>query len=147
MINDFLKKLSSGQKTETPEDDARLAMTALLVRVAKANWDYAAVEIDRIDAILCQRYGLDRAAAVELRLEAEVVEADANDTVQFTRSIKDAVVYEDRSSVMEALWDLVLADGVRDSEEDAVLRLIAPLLGISDRESAIARQRVEARLT
>ena len=66
--------------------------------------------------------------------------------MQFTRSIKDAVVYEDRSSVMEALWDLVLADGVRDSEEDSILRLIAPLLGVSDRESALARQRVEARL-
>ena len=74
-----------------------------------------------------------------------MLEAEAPDTVRFTRAIKDAVPYEDRMGVIEALWDVVLADGARDDEEDAMLRLIAPLLGVNDRDSNLARQRVEAR--
>ncbi len=38
------------------------------------------------------------------------------------------------------LWQVVLADGTRDQEEDALMRLLASLLGVNDRDSAIARQ-------
>lgn len=146
MISKFLKRLADAQKEALTDDDARLAMAALLVRVARANWDYADEEVERIGVILARRYGLTPDEAEDLRHEAEAVEAEANDTVQFTRAIKEAVEHEDRDLVIEALWELVLADGVRDAEEDGILRLIAPLLGINDRDSALARQRVEARL-
>jgi uncharacterized tellurite resistance protein B-like protein len=36
----------------------------------------------------------------------------------------------------------VLADGTRASEEDALLRLVANLLGVTDTDSAMARQKV-----
>jgi len=58
-------------------------------------------------------------------------------------AIKDAVPYEDRMAVIEALWEVVLADGKRAAEEDSLLRLVASLLGIADRDSAMARQRIE----
>ena len=61
---------------------------------------------------------------------------------RFTRAIKEAVDYEDRVGVIEALWQVALADGERSQEEDTVLRLVANLLGVSDRDSAFARQRV-----
>jgi uncharacterized tellurite resistance protein B-like protein len=35
-----------------------------------------------------------------------------------------------------------LADGERTDDEDTVLRLVSHLLGVSDRDSALARQRV-----
>jgi hypothetical protein len=34
---------------------------------------------------------------------------------------------------------------VRDHEEDALMRMTTNLLGVNDRDSALARQRVEAR--
>ena len=57
-------------------------------------------------------------------------------------AIKDAVPYDNRLAVIEALWKIVLADGTRAKEEDALLRLVANLLGITDKDSALARQRV-----
>ena len=146
MIGDFLRRLSDPGPSKAPDTDARLALAALLVRIARANWEYSDEEVARIDLILSRRYGLDAEDAADLRVEAESVESDANDTVQFTRAIKDAVAYEDRDSVIEALWELVLADGVRDYEEEGILRLVSPLLGVNDRDSALARQRVEARM-
>ena len=103
-------------------------------------------ERDRIDRILRTRYGLDVCGAILLREQAEALEAEAPDTVRFTRAIKDAVPYENRMGVVEALWQVVLADGERDAAEDALLRLSTNLLGVSDVDSARARQRAEKAL-
>ena len=40
------------------DDDARLAMTALLVRLARADNEYAAAEIHRITQVIMARYEL-----------------------------------------------------------------------------------------
>lgn len=142
MFADFLKRLTAPAPTQLPDADARLALTALLVRVARTDGQYDADEMAHIDAITATRYGLDETGALSLRKDAEQLEAEAPDTVRFTRAIKDAVAYEDRVAVIEALWKVALADGERSKEEDAVLRLVSNLLGITDRDSALARQRV-----
>ena len=121
----------------------RLALAALLVRVARSDGDYATAEIDHIDAILMQRHGLTRADAAALRAQAEVVEIEAPDTVRFTRALKSAIPIEDRIDLVEALWTVALADGNRDENEDRLLRLVSSLLGLTDVESAQARQRVQ----
>ena len=126
-----------------PGPDARLALAALLVRVARSDGHYAAAEVANIDAILKARHGLTDTAAAYLRVEAEAVEAEAPDTVRFTRALKAAVPLEDRSALVQALWTVALADGTRDAEEDRMLRLVASLLGLTDVERAQIRQRVQ----
>lgn len=143
MFGEILKKLTAPETDRLPEPDARLALAALLVRIARSDGDYAAEESARIDKILAKRHELSPFEAARLRGEAEALESQAPDTVRFTRAIKDGVAYEDRIGVIEALWDVVLADGVRDEEENTLLRLAANLLGVNDRDSALARQRVE----
>ncbi|MEL6169594.1 MAG: TerB family tellurite resistance protein [Pseudomonadota bacterium] len=145
MFGDFIRRLTEPEPQPLVDADARLALGALLVRIAKSDGDYADEEAQRITRILTSRYDLSPFEAAKLRNDAEALEAEAPDTVRFTRAIKDAVPYEERMGVLEALWDVVLADGIRDHEEDALLRLVANLLGINDRDSALARQRVEAR--
>jgi uncharacterized tellurite resistance protein B-like protein len=141
MFADFLRKLTAPDPAPLDDTEARLAMAALLVRLARADGDYAAIEIQQIDRILSTRFGISPFESAALRAEAEVLEAEAPDTVRFTRAIKDAVAHDDRLSVIEAMWSVVLADGTRDDLEDSNMRMIANLLGISDRESARARQK------
>ncbi len=143
MFADFLRRLTEPGPAPLPDTDARLALTALLVRVARADETYDDAERSRIDRIAAARYGLSPFEATRLRGEAEALEAEAPDTVRFTRAIKDAVDYDQRIKVIEALWQVVLADGVREAEEDALLRLVANLLGVSDVDSAMARKRIE----
>ena len=147
MFADLLKRLTEPEPSSDAltEDDARLALAALLVRVARTDGDYSAEEAAQIDRILARRYGLGPFEVSSLRGEAERLEAQAPDTVRFTRTIKDSVAYDDRVAVIEALWDVVLADGVRDTQENTLLRLVANLLGINDMDSNLARKRVEAR--
>lgn len=143
MFNDLLRSLLAPGPTRLPDPDARLALAALLVRVARSDGDYAEAEIDRIDRILAKRHGLSPFEAADLRHRAEALEKEAPDTVRFTRALKDAVPYEDRIGVLEAMWSVVLADGIRDEEEDSLLRLVANLLGVNDMDSNLARLRVE----
>lgn len=140
MFADILKRLTEPEPDDLPDDDARLALTALLVRIARADDDYSAGEKERIDRINSVRYDLGPGAVVALREEAEALESEAPDTVRFTRAIKDAVPYEDRLSVVKAMWEVVLADGDRAKEEDALVRMAANFLGINDRDSNLARQ-------
>lgn len=143
MFADFLSRLIRPEPAPLDQADARLALTALLVRLARSDGHYSADEIARIERIACARFGLDAGGARSLREAAEQLESEAPDTVRFTRAIKDAVPYEDRIGVIEALWQVALADGVRDAGEDALIRLAANFLGVSDRDSALARQRVD----
>ncbi|WP_417605464.1 TerB family tellurite resistance protein [Primorskyibacter flagellatus] len=143
MFADFLKRLTQPEPAPLDDGDARLALTALLVRVARSDGDYSDREISRIDRIAAARYGLSPFEATALRRDAETLESEAPDTVRFTRAIKDAVPYDHRIGVIEALWQVVLADGERDEAEDALLRLVSNLLGVSDVDSALARQRME----
>jgi uncharacterized tellurite resistance protein B-like protein len=144
---ELLRQLLAPNPAPLTHEDARRALAALLVRAARVNGDYAAVEVALIDRLLARRYGLKPDAASLLRREAEELEAEAPDTVRFTRAIKAATEREDRVAELEMLWEVVLADGVRDHEEAGFMRLAADLLGFTDRESALARQRVEARGT
>jgi len=68
-------------------------------------------------------------------------ETAAADTVQFTRLIKEAVPYEERVGVIEALWKVAGAKEV-NADERAFLRLVANLIGVTDQDSGLARQRV-----
>ncbi|AUH33899.1 TerB family tellurite resistance protein [Paracoccus tegillarcae] len=123
-------------------NDAEMALAALLVRVARADDRYAKIEMRRIDQVLARRRGLSQQEAAELRAAAEMIEAEAPDTVRFTRIIKDRIALEDRFSVIAAMWEVAYSDDDRAMDEESVIRLVAGLLGVNDRDSAFARQRV-----
>ena len=142
MFESLLRRLMSPAPDRLPDPDARLALAALLVRLARADGHYAGPEVARIDAVLRARFGLGPFDAASLRGQAETLEEEAPDTVRFTRAIKEHVPYEERLGVIEALWEVALADGKRDMDEDSLMRLVAPMLGVEDADSALARQRV-----
>lgn len=145
MVMGLLRRLAAPGPVALPAEEARLALAALLVRVARADGRYDAGEVARIERVLMGRFGLEAGGAAALRAEAEAVEAEAPDTVRFTRVLKEAVPLEDRIGLIEALWSVVLVDGARDAGEDRLMRMVAPLLGITDLESGLARQRMERR--
>ena len=124
MIKDILNAFRAQDPQKLDKDDARIALATLMVRIARTDGDYAQIEIATIDAILSKRFNLDADKALTLRKQAEELETKAPDNVRFTRIIKDAVPYEDRASVVEALWSVVLADGERDDDEHGFMRLV-----------------------
>ena len=142
MIKNLLDALLGSTEYQLDDDDEKIALAALCVRVAKSDNDYASKEISIIDSELGQHFSLSINEATKLRSEAEKLEQEAPDTVRFTRAIKEKIELDKRRAVLEILWKITLADGKREAEEDSLMRLISGLLGLTDIESAKARQKV-----
>jgi uncharacterized tellurite resistance protein B-like protein len=141
----MLEKLLSifrgaSQKPVAPAPSMELAVAALLVEAARADQSYEDREKHLIDSFLWAHFGLDALAAAALRAQAEDAQAAATDVHRFTRVVK-AMAHDDKLRLVEGLWRIVLADGERDSHEDALIRRLCGLIYVSDVNSGDARRR------
>ena len=73
-------------------------------------------------------------------------ESETLDLHRWAQAIKQAYSEEERVELIEKMWEVVYADGVLDDYEANLLRRVAGLIYVPDRESGQARQRVMARL-
>ena len=144
MLKNLISMLSAptGETPDEHADAAETAIAALLVEAARADDVYLDAEREMIDRILMERYGLESADAAILRKKGEEAQSEAVDLVGFTRAVKDAVPFEERIEVIEAVWRVVYADGDRDADEGNLIRKLAGLLYVPDRDAGLARQRV-----
>lgn len=127
-------------------DELHLAAAALLVYAATADADFDAAERARIEWLCQHHFSLD---AAEVRALIEDAEREVDNSVQllrFTRAIKDGFDYEARVELMEMLWDVVYADRRVEEHEAQLMRRVAGLIYVDDRDSGIARARVRARI-
>jgi uncharacterized tellurite resistance protein B-like protein len=140
MLGNLLRHLANPPHEPLHPDESRVALAALMVRLSRSDGRYSPAERQRIDSALAHQYRLDAGGAAAVREAAERLEEAAQDTVQFTRLVKEAVPYEERAGVVEALWRIAAADGI-NADEHGTMRLVANLLGVSDVDSGLARQR------
>lgn len=126
-------------------DKLQLATAALLIEAAEMDSDFGAEERAKIAELVERRFGLSAEESREL-LEA------ASDTVEqsvevfgFTREIKNAFSPDERVEMMEMLWEVAYADGALHDLEANLMRRLAGLLHVSDRDSGLARKRVLSR--
>ncbi|SHH56253.1 TerB family tellurite resistance protein [Cognatishimia maritima] len=118
-----------------PEPDESLALGALLVRVAKSDHHYHVSEIAKIDQILAKSFQINAVQAAKMRATCEKLEKQAPGTPDFAILIREHVDYQHRLEMVQALWDVILADGADTPEEDAALHEIEKHLGILPEDS------------
>ena len=148
---DRIHRLLTGQP-RTPQRPARsfeerqLAAAALMVEAATLDDSFEAAERARIATLVQRHFGLGRAEADDLVAEAERAASASVELHGFTRAIKDGFDQAERVELIEMLWEVAYADGQLHDYEASLLRRIAGLLYVSDRESGEARKRALARL-
>jgi len=127
-------------------DGVRVAAVALLVEAAVMDGDFDADERAVIAGLVAERFGLEGA-------EVEALIADAEDAVErshqlfaFTRVVKQGFDAEARVEMIEMLWEVAYADGRLHDYEASLIRRVAGLIHVSDRDSGLARKRALARL-
>jgi uncharacterized tellurite resistance protein B-like protein len=131
MLSRILNLFKGHPSDPLPEPDARLALGALVVRVAKSVGDYDLREISRIDAILARMNGLGPVDAAKMRATCEKIEAEAPSTRKFALLIRETVSFEARIEAQEALWQVILADGAPTEDDMAIVNLVREALGLS----------------
>ena len=140
----FLSKLF-GNRTTTPpvrDLDPYEAAAALLVEAALVDGIYANLESDMIAEILITSFNMDADRADALLARGEDLAESTTDTHALTRHVKTLPEGE-RTSIIEGLYKVSLADGEACKFEDAFIRHVASLLHIDDFTRAHARKRAE----
>ena len=148
MINRLLDFLS-GREAPGPADradDLAHAVAALLVEAARMDETFAAAERTTIERLLAQRFDLDAQAVKSLVETAEQTVQRSTQYYSFTRQINDHLGEEEKIRIIEMLWKVAFSDGVLDPHEDMLLRRIAGLIHVSDRDRGLARKRALAEL-
>ncbi len=127
-------------------DELQLAAAALLVEAARMDQSFDAAERQTISTLLRGRFNLDE-SEVEILIEAADQEVEnAVELYSFARQVKDRFSHEERLELVGMLWEVVYADGSLHDYEANLLRRIAGLVYVSDRESGAARKRALKRL-
>jgi uncharacterized tellurite resistance protein B-like protein len=123
-----------------------LATAALLVEAAKSDGIYQDAERFVVAGLLRRLTGGSEAEAEQLLAEAEQALAQSVQLFRFTQQVVDQVPPDQRVQIVEFLWEAVYADRVLTAEEDSLVRRVAGLLYVSDRDRGAARLRVLRRL-
>ena len=108
--------------------------------------EFGAEERAKIVELIENRFGLSAAESHALLQAASDKVDQSVEVFGFTREIKNAFSPDERIEMMEMLWEVAYADGELHDLEANLMRRLAGLLHVSDRESGTARKRVLARL-
>jgi uncharacterized tellurite resistance protein B-like protein len=147
---DRIRRLLTGQSSEAQSvahsfEERQLAAAALMVEAATMDDRFDADERVRIGQLVQDRFGLSADEAADLIAEAEQAVSASVQWHGFTSAIKDGFDHAERVELIEMLWEVAYADNELHDYEASLLRRIAGLLYVTDRESGEARKRVLAR--
>ncbi|MGH0001833.1 TerB family tellurite resistance protein [Pseudovibrio ascidiaceicola] len=146
-LKKFFKDLSNEQEEagRFSEDDERLAVAALMFHIIAVDGEIEQQELDQLKRVLQQQYELNEEDTKELMDLAKVRDEDAVDLYGFTSVLKRKLEPEQRLTVIEALWEMVYADGSVHEFEDNTIWRVAELLGVSSRDRMQLKQKVAKR--
>ncbi len=142
-LNDSLPVPSA---SDAEDDGLAAAAVAVFVEAAMLDGDIDDAERATILAILVDRFGISTDDAEALIEDAVSQPESANRVYAATRKMRDAFSDAERVDVMEMLWEVAYADGKLHDFEANLVRRVAGLLYVRDRDSGQARKRVLQRL-
>lgn len=119
-----------------------LATAALLIELARADFSESATELEAIGHLLQRRFGLDDATLAKLVADATRRADRAVSLHEFTHRLNLELPEVDKLAIVEMLWRVSNADGSIDKHEEHLIRRIAGLLHVSDRDRVRLRLKV-----
>jgi uncharacterized tellurite resistance protein B-like protein len=117
-----------------------LAAAVLLLEVAHSDGLFLNEEAQLIGQLLQKHFHVSADALADLLTLAEETRQNTYDLHQFTRELNKAFSQPEKEQIIRAVWQLVYADGRLDRFEEALMRQIGSLIGLSH------RQLIEAKL-
>ena len=126
MFDQLMRMLKAPQPERVA--DLRLSVAVLLLEAARQDDEFDSHERAVIAELLTRKFDLTE------QLHGH------------TSAVFEQMTPEERIHLVEMLWEVAYADGVLDPEEDLLIRRVAGLIHVTDRERVLARQQVLARL-
>ncbi len=148
MLSRLKQFLTGAQDAPATPDamDYSMAVGVLLLEAARSDGDFSRQEREFVFDILHHRFELDPADADRLLNEAETAVDAELDLFPFTRRINESLSRNQKVHLLEEVWEVILADGRLDPQEDYMIHKFQRLLNLSHQElieaKLLARQRL-----
>ena len=136
MFNIFKDK----EKKKLNDDDKYIKSAALLIHAAKIDENYTYKEKSIIKKTLIE-LGVKEDKLNELYNEAEEIEKNSNQILDFTREIKNSND-EFKVKITETLWSIIESDGSSDVYEDNFMRRLTGLLYLDKKIVGDIKERI-----
>ena len=120
--------------------DGLLEVATIFLRVGKLDNQLDSTERKMIQHLLLKRFKIKKDQLETVLNEAERLETEINDNIQLTKKIKCFVEYDERFDLLKDIWKIILADNIKSYEEVSFMRLLSNLIGLSDKDNALARK-------
>ena len=122
------------------DDDKYIKSAALLIHAAKIDENYTEKEKSIIKKTLIE-LGVKEDKLNELYNEAEEIEKNSNQILDFTREIKNSND-EFKIKITETLWSIIYSDGSSDMYEDNFMRRLTGLLYLDKKIVGDIKERI-----
>ncbi len=146
-MKSLLIKIFQVSVVQAPEFDLehslRVATATLLIEISRADFVEQEVEVERMRQLLQAQFELSDADLDQLMQQARERADELVSLQHITRLLNEQLDQESKIRVIEMMWQVVYADGVKDHYEEHVIRQIAELLYVSHAEFIKARHRAE----
>ena len=117
-----------------------ITIAALLIHAAKIDEIYSDHE-KKIIIDFINNKTKDKSQSQKILNEAEKLEADSNQLLNYTKIIKDGSL-EIKKEIVEQLWKILISDNSVDQYESNLMRRICGLIYFSDKDSGEIRMRL-----
>jgi uncharacterized tellurite resistance protein B-like protein len=146
-LKTFMLRLESGgAPTTAPKDELATAVAVLLARAATLDGTLDPEERAVMAERLSDRFSVDKGDIDQVMADAVTAADEMVDLYGLIRTVKTHLDEDGRIGLMEALWEVVYADGELHDYEGQLMRRLSGLLYVSDRDSGEARKRALAKL-
>lgn len=139
-----IRAQAEGGDATAREHALQLATAALLIEMTRADFQTNPEEHGVVLRTVQRTFRLGAEETEELVRLAEQEVDEAVSLYQFTNLIDKHLPHERKVQVVEMLWQVAYADGVKDMHEEYLVRKIADLLHVSHRDFIRTRHKVEA---
>jgi uncharacterized tellurite resistance protein B-like protein len=148
LIDRVLDFVTGRQPPAATSFDERLeiAVAALMVEAARMDNTFDDAERRTIERLLAVKFHLAPDEAHRLVVQAEEAVRKSTQYFSFTHRVLESMDAEERVGLIEMLWKVAYADGVLDPHEDMLVRRIAGLIYVPDRDRGLARRRALEKL-
>ena len=146
-MRSVLKKIfqsDSGQSAPfDPEHALRLSTATLLIEVCRADFQEQESELEQMGLLLSKHFALGEDELDALMKQARKSADDLVSLQHVTRLMNEQFDQVTKIRVIEMMWQVVYADGVKDRYEEHLIRQVADLLYVPHSEFIRARHRAE----
>ena len=128
------------KKEQENKNESYLEIACLLVHASKIDEDYSDSEKIIIKQTL-QSLGAEENQIEKIIVEAEKIENDSNQILDFTKKLKN----EDKAvklSIIEALWKIIFSNNIKDMYEANLMRRLTGLLYLDQKEVGDIKEKI-----